>query len=137
MALKIEINNQRHYKNKMNFCTECNNMYYLKLAGENDNSLVYYCRNCGHEDTSLANESVCITNTTLRRSTQKYTHHVNAYTKTDPTLPRTAAIRCPNQSCESNKDKKKQEVIYLRYDDENMKYLYICKTCDHTWSTSS
>ena len=28
-----------------------------------------------------------------------------------------------------------QEVIYMRYDDTNMKYLYICTTCDTVWKT--
>ena len=27
------------------------------------------------------------------------------------------------------------DIIYLRYDDENMKYLYICSSCNFTWKT--
>jgi hypothetical protein len=26
-------------------------------------------------------------------------------------------------------------VIYIRYDDDNMKYLYMCVTCDTVWKT--
>ena len=29
-----------------------------------------------------------------------------------------------------------QEVIYLRYDDVDMKYIYMCVNCDTTWKTS-
>ena len=69
-------------------------------------------------------------------------YEINEYTKLDPTLPRTNNIKCPNQSCASNQtdtsidtetslvkeEKAKNDVIYLRYDDVNMKYIYIC-TC--------
>ena len=31
----------------MKFCKNCNNMYYIKLEGENCDKILYYCRNCG------------------------------------------------------------------------------------------
>ena len=183
-------------------------MYYLKIRDteEGGNTLIYYCRNCGHEDTTLSSESVCVSETQLRRSEQKYTHMVNEYTKFDPTLPRINTIKCPNQECSSNtmqvgggkkgatgataataKEKKslkiksktlnsketleeqadeeqadeeqeeqdqaeqeqaeqkhaiatgenEREVIYIRYDDINMKYVYLCVHCDTTWKTDN
>ena len=88
----------------MHFCSNCHNMYYLKIrdAEEGANSLIYYCRNCGNEDTTLTSENICVSETQLRRSEQKYTHMVNEYTKYDPTLPRINSIKCPNQDCISN-----------------------------------
>jgi DNA-directed RNA polymerase subunit M/transcription elongation factor TFIIS len=87
----------------MHFCTNCHNMYYLKIREEDGgNTLNYYCRNCGHEDTNLTAESICVSETQLRRSEQKYTHMINEYTKFDPTLPRINTIKCPNQECISN-----------------------------------
>jgi rubrerythrin len=78
-------------------------MYYLKIRDEDGgNTLNYYCRNCGHEDTTLTAETICVSETQLRRSEQKYTHMVNEYTKFDPTLPRINTIKCPNQECTSN-----------------------------------
>ena len=78
-------------------------MYYLKIRDEDGgNTLNYYCRNCGHEDTTLTAETICVSETQLRRSEQKYTHMVNEYTKFDPTLPRINTIKCPNQECSSN-----------------------------------
>ena len=202
----------------MHFCSECHNMYYLKISEENGNIINYYCRNCGHEDTSLKTESICVSETQLRRGEQKFTNMVNEYTKYDPTLPRINTIKCPNQECLSNggkgakpmskadvlavveeeegegeelieggagtgtgtskkklniKETAKQtaakqataakqstaakqeqysaaaakqtntsvgtsnqrEVIYIRYDDINMKYVYLCVHCDTTWKT--
>ena len=44
-------------------------------------------------------------------------------------------IRCPNQDCTSNKGGD-NEVIYLRYDDEYMLYVYICGQCNKVWKTN-
>ena len=33
----------------MEFCNNCNNMYYMKL--NNMKQLIYVCKNCGNEDT--------------------------------------------------------------------------------------
>ena len=122
----------------MHFCAVCRNMYYLKI-GEDSNSLVYYCRHCGHEDANLTTDDVCVSRTQFKRSEQKYAHIVNEYTKLDPTLPRTQTIKCPGQTCPSNsgplEERSQREVIYLRYDDTNMKYIYLCAHCDEMWKT--
>jgi DNA-directed RNA polymerase subunit M/transcription elongation factor TFIIS len=183
-------------------------MYYLKIRDEDGNignTLIYYCRNCGHEDTTLSTTNICVSDIQLRTSEKKYTHIVNEYTKFDPTLPRINTIKCPNQECSSNtamkggapktsavgakttklkiKTKKTEasladepvsaapvsaaldavasaapvpaapvsatldttleseqtnrEVIYIRYDDTNMKYVYLCVHCDTTWRTDN
>ena len=121
----------------MHFCVKCDNMYYIRISAEDDNKLIYYCRNCGHEDDILTKEYICVSNTQLKRTEQKYSHIINKYTKLDPTLPRIYNIKCPNDSCQTNaiENKEPAEVIYMRYDDDNMKYLYICVTCDMTWKT--
>ena len=58
--------------------------------------------------------------------------HINKYTKYDPTLPHMSTIKCPNLNCSSNKKSNSvaSDVIYLRYDDKNMKYVYLCCHCD-------
>jgi len=121
----------------MHFCSECHNMYYLKVTADDANSLIYYCRNCGHEDDILTADNICVSNTQLKRSEQKYSHTVNEYTKFDPTLPRINTIKCPNQECASNQagGDTSREVIYIRYDDTNMKYIYLCARCDTMWKT--
>jgi DNA-directed RNA polymerase subunit M/transcription elongation factor TFIIS len=120
----------------MHFCVKCDNMYYIRVADDDANKLIYYCRNCGNEDTLLTSENVCVAKTQLMRTEQKYTHIVNQYTKLDPTLPRINSIKCPNQNCQSNKGEAEREVLYLRYDDVNMKYIYICALCDTVWNTN-
>ena len=71
----------------------------------------------------------------LKKSKQEFSHIINKYTKLDPTLPRINNILCPNSECSTNKDNTEREIIYIRYDDANMKYVYLCSTCDTVWKT--
>ena len=120
----------------MLFCIKCNNMYYTKLDPENTNRLLNYCRNCGYVDELTATEGACILNTQFKKSVQKFSHIINPYTKLDPTLPRVHNVKCSNEECKSNKTGEKfPEVIYIRYDDQNLKYVYICTVCDFIWKT--
>jgi DNA-directed RNA polymerase subunit M/transcription elongation factor TFIIS len=136
----------------MHFCSVCANMYYISITPENE--LQYYCRNCGHVDETIASENICVSKLNVKHTTtpQTFSQVVNKYTKLDPTLPRINTIRCPNDECSSNrksesggvgggggeagdKKEKKSEVIYLRYDDTNLKYVYLCAKCDKVWNT--
>ena len=119
----------------MHFCTECQNMYYISISSNDTNKLVYYCRNCGHEDSSLSVDNVTITNTQFKKKDKDFSHYINQYTKLDPTLPRINRILCPNSDCTTNTGDTPREIIYIRYDDINMKYVYLCCTCDSVWKT--
>jgi hypothetical protein len=52
-------------------------------------------------------------------------------------------MRCPNDECSSNQHSgsggsggaPKSEIIYVRYDDINLKYVYLCAKCDKVWNT--
>ena len=122
----------------MKFCDKCDNMFYIRVSEENEDdtsdSLVYYCRNCGNSESNII-ESICVSKIQIKRSEQKIMNTVNEFTKMDPTLPRLDNIPCPNQECPSNNDSDK-EVIYIRYDDTNLKFIYLCVHCDKIWKSS-
>ena len=152
----------------MHFCTECGNMYYIRLT--ETNSIVYYCRNCGHEDDTITIDTVVVSQTALKDTgIGGNVNVVNKYTKLDPTLPRISTILCPNSECPCNRshnatqyadrativggeeepepepkeagkapeeaDAVPREVIYLRYDDIQLKYIYLCAVCNTIWNT--
>jgi hypothetical protein len=121
----------------MHFCSICNNMYYIRINEKDSNKLDYYCRNCGNEDILLATNNICISKTQIKKSEQSFNHIINKFTKFDPTLPRIKKILCPNADCATNTQNKEREIIYLRYDDINMKYIYLCSTCDTNWQTNA
>jgi DNA-directed RNA polymerase subunit M/transcription elongation factor TFIIS len=122
----------------MRFCDNCENMYYIRINADEPNKLVYYCRNCGNEDTTLEVDNVCVSKTVLKNKDVAAYSTVNKYTKLDPTLPRVTNVLCPNEACYKRSEKqgkeKDKEIICIRSDDINMKYMYLCAECDTTWS---
>jgi len=118
------------------FCKVCR--YYLYLEEFSDEKeevkLRRVCRNCGYQD--LMNGGLILEIDLKEKTSEGYKILMNEFTKEDPTLPHVNTIRCPNDACESNGDKEK-DVIYLKYDAVNMKYLYICNVCDTKWRSKA
>jgi DNA-directed RNA polymerase subunit M/transcription elongation factor TFIIS len=117
----------------MHFCSSCDNMYYIRIDSEESNKLIYYCRNCGNEDDTITIENVVVTDTSNTNNKSNLSHVINQYTKLDPTLPRFNTILCPNPECTTNTHTTEREIIYIRYDETNIKYVYLCSTCDTVW----
>jgi len=121
----------------MKFCSNCENMYYLSIDQDDSDKLMYYCRNCGSQDDSVStSSSSVISSVQLTQSETSMSRIVNKYTKLDPTLPRINRIPCPNAECDTNTKETSREIIYIRYDDTNIKYMYLCSTCDYVWKTN-
>ena len=62
----------------------------------------------------------------------------NKYINFDNTLPvieNNQNIKCPNEDCECNKDAE-SKITYIKYDEDNMKYIYICKMCGQKWKNN-
>lgn len=111
----------------MKFCKKCGNMYYIKL-NDDDMSLINYCRHCGDEDISTNSDII------YSEETSSYNFDIiNEFTKHDPTLPRISNIPCQNAECISNKEGETTEIIYIKYDEVHLKFLYLCTKCDTSW----
>ena len=126
------------------FCAKCDNMLVTKIqvtdeakgsAGVSVDSdaeddygectkLVNFCRQCNYSvENTDTTKSVYHNNYNMDNI--KRTHLVNKFTPNDPTLPRALGIKCPNDACPT----KKADILYIKYDDENMKYIYLCLDC--------
>ena len=82
----------------------------------------------------------CIVNEQYKGKKLEMSHLINPYTKLDPTLPRIWNIRCPSPDCKTNhgdKAKEPAEIIYMKYDAEDLKFLYLCVECDTVWKTDN
>ena len=129
----------------MNFCSKCDNMYYISIYENKDlanikkSTLIYYCKNCGNKDTTLDQHNICISKSTINNKNQTLIGNINEYTKHDPTLPRINTIKCPNSQCRTNAEEnpENREIIYIRIDDINKKYVYLCSSCDFTWNLNN
>jgi DNA-directed RNA polymerase subunit M/transcription elongation factor TFIIS len=134
---------------KIKFCPKCDNKYYHQVIFESEeDKLVYFCRVCGNQDDDDIT-GVCVLNIQYdEKNKTNYENIINKYTKYDPTLPH-INVPCPNLECKSNHtsstgeaaDKndsttiKHTDAIYIRYNHENMKHLYMCVVCDYVWKT--
>jgi DNA-directed RNA polymerase subunit M/transcription elongation factor TFIIS len=112
-------------------------MFYLSIDPDNSDNLMYYCRHCGTQDSDgVTDKSSVISSVQLSDAETNMSRIVNKYTKLDPTLPRIDRIPCPRETCDTNVKQTPREIIYIRYDDINIKYMYLCSTCDYVWKAS-
>ncbi len=126
------MNNSRTKMKDSDFCPTCK--YYLYLDQDN-NILRRICRNCGYQEEEKGG---LILEIDLKEKTSEgYKILMNEYTKQDPTLPHVNTIKCPNSNCKSNGPNGERDVIYLKYDAINMKFLYICNICDTQWRSKA
>ena len=112
----------------MEFCEDCDNMLCIQIKENEEtgkSSLIYFCRNCNKEYTDKAVLDNCIYGIDYDYNKIKKESLINDFTHLDITLPRVNNIKCPCKECPSETP----EIVYLKYDEENMRYLYICCDC--------
>ena len=117
----------------MKFCEVCNNMLYISVTEEN--ALKYYCRNCSYTEIATDTEPTMISKTVIDQDVATYKQFMTKYIKYDVTLPRVNNIKCPHEQCKDNKEAD-NEVIYIKYDQNNMKYMYYCCKCEQFWKST-
>jgi DNA-directed RNA polymerase subunit M/transcription elongation factor TFIIS len=113
----------------MKFCENCDNMLYLKIVQDETNgeakSLNYTCKNCNNEIEHNTTDSSCIFKIDYNIDNIKKQSYINPFIYEDITLPRAEGIKCPHEKC----PKAKPEIIYIKYDNEDLKFIYICLDC--------
>ena len=118
----------------MEFCDVCDNMLYVKT--NEDKNLVKYCKHCEFSKVENNTGYIKISETMYTEDDLLYNQSINKYLRYDPTLRRIndTLIKCPNKECITTEDaEKKQQVLYIKYHPQNMKYLYVCDYCGHIW----
>jgi DNA-directed RNA polymerase subunit M/transcription elongation factor TFIIS len=108
-------------------------MYVMRL--QQDGKLFWKCLSCGIEEEQ---EGGCLLVETLvqERSSEAYRIMLHEFTRQDATLPHVKNVKCPKGDCPSNSGTER-DVIYIKYDPVNMKYLYICNVCGDAWRSRS
>jgi len=118
----------------MKVCSTCQNMYVMRL--QTDGTLLWKCLSCGLEEKQ---EGGCLLVETRVQERSSEEHHIllNEFTRQDPTLPHVKNIKCPRDDCGSNGGGAQRDVIYIKSDPVNMKYMYICNVCSYSWRSRS
>ena len=116
----------------MDFCKNCGNMYYITLS--DDSVLHNFCRNCG-DKSEVTKNGVMLNYDISVSSDVKLKNAINQYTKYDPTIPISEHITCCDAECVSNTETGvKPRVLYIKYDNDNLKFVYLCYHCDKSWT---
>ena len=130
------------------FCVNCDNMLVTKIkmaeppkeddeesgGGEapgteksTGSTLIRHCRNCNYT-IEEPEETKSVYHSNFNLDTIKREHVVNKYTAFDNTLPKAQGIKCPNTNCPVKS--RKSDIRYIKYDDNSMKYIYMCLDCN-------
>lgn len=113
----------------MKFCPKCENYLYTDTKTE---VLLRICRTCGYSEEDTQGGLVMETYV-QERANEGYKILLNEFTRQDPTLPHVNTIKCPRGTCASNTSGAPRDVIYIKYDPVNMKFIYICNVCGEQW----
>lgn len=111
----------------MEFCEVCDNLLYIRA--EDEYALVKHCKHCDFSKKVTTGQSFKVNETLYSEDQLLYDQFQNKYLRHDPTLPRIRdpALPCPNPDCTGPKDM--PQIIYIKYQSTNMKYMYCCDHC--------
>jgi DNA-directed RNA polymerase subunit M/transcription elongation factor TFIIS len=115
------------------FCDKCENLLYLYIDPETD-GMYMKCKSCGNQKP-MDDKVLEINNNTHITVDKSDVINTNPFITHDITLPtiqHNKNITCQNDDCPS----KEVDIKYIKYDDINMKYLYICNHCGCKWKNN-
>lgn len=112
------------------FCNNCENMTYLCIEDET-NELVSKCKCCGNV-SPIKQTSKSVYNMSNSKIDKLDIIKSNQYITHDITLPtiKNSILQCNKEGCGGD------EITYIKYDDKDMKYAYICKKCGSIWKNN-
>jgi DNA-directed RNA polymerase subunit M/transcription elongation factor TFIIS len=114
------------------FCKICQNLLFVKVA--EDGGLVASCNYCLSKEDLAAEGggAVVVSETSYKTDAAKYSHLMTPLLHEDPTLPRVTDVRCPNRGC-VKPGGEPDRALFVKYDGDNMRFLYSCCFCKHFW----
>ena len=118
------------------FCKQCQNMTFLYT--DESKNLIHHCKACLYSEP-YSKENNCIYSIQFKKYDNSEYINSNPYVTHDITLPKiknNPNIKCVNPECQSITEKKECDITYIKYDMENMKYIYICNHCGQKWKNN-
>ena len=117
---------------EVNFCSNCEML--SNLLENEENKLYWGCKNCGNIDEfKIENGLIYSNDYDIDLSETINNNKYIAYDNTLPIIKNNKNIKCPNSDCESVVENKESNILYIKYDIKDMKYMYICKYCGIKW----
>lgn len=122
----------------MEFCDCCNNMLYIRQdIGDDTTKIEYFCKHCTFsKNISDSNTSKMIISTSYNSDDLNFDSFLNENVIYDKTIPHVNNIKCINPSCTKKSDDV-NDVMCIKYDTTNFKFMYFCVYCKQFWKHSS
>ena len=118
------------------FCKQCQNMTFLYT--DESKNLIHHCKACLYSEP-YSKKNNCIYSIQFKKYDNSEYINSNPYVTHDITLPKiknNPNIKCVNSGCPSITESKPCDITYIKYDMENMKYIYICNHCGQKWKNN-
>ena len=118
---------------EVSFCKHCENMLYI-YADTDNHELYHACKSCGNTE-KIDGKSRLIYNNNQTKLDKSEIINSNPYITHDITLPTIKGnknIKCNNDLC----DAEETNITYIKYDEVNMRYIYICNHCGSKWKNN-
>ena len=118
------------------FCKQCQNMTFLYT--DEIKNLIHHCKSCLYSEPYSKKDN-CIYSIQFKKYDNSEYINNNPYVTHDITLPKiknNPNIKCVNPECISITESKECDITYIKYDMENMKYIYICNHCGQKWKNN-
>lgn len=123
----------------MRFCNICNNMFYAgSEPGETPGEpprLVFSCKHCSNKEYASQDSlrsPVVVCDREAVSAAARYMPYMTPDIQHDVSLPRVDNIKCPNTDC-CRPAGAREDVIYAKYDNLHMLFVYRCMHCGHFW----
>ena len=119
--------------NEIQFCDKCFNLLFIHL--DEEDKLIYSCKICKNVLPYNKVDNCIYTSTFEGFDTSSFINK-NKYITHDKTLPSIQSninIKCPNEDCKTNEEEGENSFKYIKYDNDSIKYMYICETCGQKW----
>ena len=134
--MKYNLNNTHTIGLQMNvhFCERCDNLTGIYIK-EEDNTLIHHCSSC-NLSYPFEPEERCIYKIEFGEKDKSLALNENKYITQDVTLPKLVGnpnIVCMNAKCPTITENKESSVTYIKYDEKDLRFLYISDYCGQKW----
>jgi DNA-directed RNA polymerase subunit M/transcription elongation factor TFIIS len=117
---------------EVNFCKCCDNLLYI-YSNEENTSLYLGCKVCGNKEDHTDSKCIYSNEFSIDLSETINKNENLIYDITLPSIKNNPNIKCPNKECESIKENKPSDILYIKYNHDKLQYLYVCKYCNQKW----
>ena len=112
------------------FCDMCSNM--RLIVKDESGNLGFHCKGCESTET-IKEKALCVYSISTKKLDKSEYLNTCSHLTHDITLPKITNndnISCPNTECTTDVS----SITYIKYDDSEMKYMYICDSCGQKWT---